>query len=68
MSANKTKIIVTVFWKNYIVSSSRFESDPKYGSYDISEDKKFYYIYTINGHVSIPVENVQYVEEKIISA
>jgi len=69
MSANKTtKIIVSVFWKNYITSSTRFEVDPVYGGYRISEDGKFYYIHTIDGRACIPVENVQYIEQKKISA
>jgi len=67
MSANKTKNIVTVYWKNYFKSSTQFEANPKYGSYDISKDGKFYHIYTVDGNVSIPVENVQYVERKNIS-
>lgn len=68
MNANKTKTIVTVHWKNYTTPSTQFEANPKYGSYDISENGKFYDIYTFDGHVSIPVENVQYVERKNISA
>lgn len=68
MSANKIKIIVTVLWKNYITSSTRFEADPTYGGYRISEDGKFYYIHTIDGKACIPVENVQYIEQKNISA
>ena len=67
MNANKTKIIVKVYWKKYIMSSTQFEADPKYGSYDISKDGKFYNIYTFDGNISIPVENVQYVEKKYIS-
>jgi len=66
MSANKTKIIVTVFWKNYIMTSTRFEADPKYEGYDISEDGKFYNIHTFDGNISIPVENAQYVKQKDI--
>ena len=69
MSANKTiKIIVTVFWKNYVTPSTQFEADPGYGGYRISEDGRFYYIHTIDGRASIPVENVQYIEQKKISA
>ena len=70
MSANETKIIVTVYWKEYTELSTQFEADPdyKYQGYRISEDGKFYYIYTVDGKASIPVENVQYVEEKNISA
>ena len=65
---NKKKIIVTVFWKNYFKTLTQFEANPKYEGYNISEDRKFYDIYTLDGKISIPVENVQYIKEQDISA
>lgn len=65
MGTNK-KIIVTIYWKNYVTPSSEFNADPQCGGYNISKDGKFYSIRTIDGFVSIPVENVQCVEQKNI--
>ena len=68
MSANKTKVIVTVYWKNYVTPSTQFEVDPGYRGYRPSEDGRFYNVSIFDGSVSIPVENVQFIEKKYISA